>query len=157
MAVERRVGLRLAATHATTTARDVVDVAWNLGGGSSIYASSPLERRFRDVHVATQHMLVAPASLELRAGCCWTADRHQPAVTGRFEGLPARPRGTTTPPCRRRGVVTLRLSAWPSHAAADSGPGGDGDYIAGRGAPRRDPRGRPTRITHMMSKQMELA
>ena len=27
--------------------------------------SSPLQRRFRDVHVATQHIMVAPASWEL--------------------------------------------------------------------------------------------
>jgi alkylation response protein AidB-like acyl-CoA dehydrogenase len=43
----------------------VVDEAYRLGGGTSIYESSPLQRRFRDVHAATQHMLVAPATWEL--------------------------------------------------------------------------------------------
>jgi len=36
-----------------------------LGGGSSIYATSRLQRCFRDVHVATQHMMVAPPTYEL--------------------------------------------------------------------------------------------
>ena len=57
--------MRLAATHAARGAASVVDVCYELGGGSSIYAASPLQRRFRDVHAATQHMLVAPATLEL--------------------------------------------------------------------------------------------
>ena len=35
------------------------------GGGSAIYESSPLQRRCRDVHVATQHMIVGPATWEL--------------------------------------------------------------------------------------------
>ena len=62
---EDRTALRLAATHAARSSAAVVDSCYALGGGSSIYATSPLQRRFRDVHAATQHMLVAPATLEL--------------------------------------------------------------------------------------------
>jgi indole-3-acetate monooxygenase len=62
---EQRLGLRLAATHATGVAAEVVTAMYHAGGGSSIYDSSPLQRRFRDVHVATQHMMVAPATWEL--------------------------------------------------------------------------------------------
>jgi alkylation response protein AidB-like acyl-CoA dehydrogenase len=62
---ERRLGLRLAASHATAVAAEVVTAMYHAGGGSSIYDSSPLQRRFRDVHVATQHMMVAPATWEL--------------------------------------------------------------------------------------------
>jgi alkylation response protein AidB-like acyl-CoA dehydrogenase len=62
---EHRLGLRLAATHATGVAAEVVTAMYHAGGGSSIYDSSPLQRRFRDVHVATQHMMVAPATWEL--------------------------------------------------------------------------------------------
>jgi alkylation response protein AidB-like acyl-CoA dehydrogenase len=60
-----RTGLRIAATHATTVAARVTTSMYTLAGGSSIYDSSPLQRRFRDVHVATQHVMVAPATWEL--------------------------------------------------------------------------------------------
>lgn len=62
---ELRAGLRLASTHAVEAAAAAVDAAWSLAGGGAIYATGPLERRFRDVHAATQHMLVGPATWEL--------------------------------------------------------------------------------------------
>ena len=65
ISIERRARLRLAATHATISSAKVVDLMYNAGGGTAIYASSPLQRCFRDVHVVTQHMMVAPATLEL--------------------------------------------------------------------------------------------
>jgi alkylation response protein AidB-like acyl-CoA dehydrogenase len=64
MSDERRLGLRLAASHATTVAAEVVSSMYQAGGGTSIYDASPLQRRFRDVHVATQHMMVAPSTWE---------------------------------------------------------------------------------------------
>lgn len=60
--IERRAGLRLAASHAMGAAAHVVDEMYALAGGSAVYDSSPLQRRFRDVHVATQHMLVNPST-----------------------------------------------------------------------------------------------
>jgi len=65
MSVAHRAGLRLAASHATSSAAEVVSAMYHAGGGTSIYETSPLQRRFRDVHVATQHMMVAAASWEL--------------------------------------------------------------------------------------------
>src|SRR5262249_10543446 len=62
--VELRAGLRITATHATEASARVVDVAYGLGGGSAIYDTSPLQRRFRDVHAATQHMLIGPSTWE---------------------------------------------------------------------------------------------
>jgi indole-3-acetate monooxygenase len=63
--IAARARLRLAATHATATSAKVVDLMYNAGGGTSIYSGSPLQRCFRDVHVVTQHVMVAPATLEL--------------------------------------------------------------------------------------------
>jgi alkylation response protein AidB-like acyl-CoA dehydrogenase len=63
--LDLRVALRLAATHTVEASAGAVDAAYSLGGGSSIYDSNPLGRRFRDVHAATQHMLVAPSTWEL--------------------------------------------------------------------------------------------
>jgi len=65
ISTEGRLGLRLAATHATQTAAEVATAMYRAGGGSSIYETSPLQRRFRDANVATQHMMVAPATFEL--------------------------------------------------------------------------------------------
>ena len=65
ISVTQRAVLRLAATHATTSAGKVVDLMYNAGGGTSVYATSPLQRQFRDIHVVTQHMMVAPATYEL--------------------------------------------------------------------------------------------
>jgi alkylation response protein AidB-like acyl-CoA dehydrogenase len=63
--LEQRASLRLAATNAVRSAASVVDRAYDAGGGTSIFSSSPLQRCFRDVHTVTQHMLVAPATYEL--------------------------------------------------------------------------------------------
>ena len=65
VSVQQRGALRLAATHATTTGAAVAETAFRLGGASAIYDESPLQRRFRDAQVATQHMLVGPATWEL--------------------------------------------------------------------------------------------
>jgi alkylation response protein AidB-like acyl-CoA dehydrogenase len=63
--VEERRDVRLATTHAVASCARAVDRMYRLGGGTSVYARCPLQRIFRDVHVATQHMMVAPATLEL--------------------------------------------------------------------------------------------
>jgi indole-3-acetate monooxygenase len=65
VSVELRTALRLAATHATRTAADVVRAMYDLGGGSAIYDDSSLQRRFRDAHAATAHFQVNAATWEL--------------------------------------------------------------------------------------------
>jgi alkylation response protein AidB-like acyl-CoA dehydrogenase len=59
-----RRNLRLAATNATWAAADAVDRMYHAGGGASIHEASALQRVFRDVHVATQHAMVAERTLE---------------------------------------------------------------------------------------------
>lgn len=53
---EQRLLIRLAARHAVITAPQVVEALWYAGGALSIFESNPLERRFRDVHVAGQRI-----------------------------------------------------------------------------------------------------
>jgi alkylation response protein AidB-like acyl-CoA dehydrogenase len=65
--LDTRARLRLAAYHATVESAAAVDLAYGAGGASSIYARSPLQRHFRDVHVATQHVMVSPVSATLAA------------------------------------------------------------------------------------------
>jgi alkylation response protein AidB-like acyl-CoA dehydrogenase len=61
---EHRALVRLAATAATNGAVKAVDTAYNLAGGSAIYSKHALQRRFRDVHTLTAHVIVGTSSLE---------------------------------------------------------------------------------------------
>ena len=65
VSVGTRNRLRLAATHAARTSADVVRDMYDLAGGTAIYDSSPLQRRFRDAYTATAHFQVNEASREL--------------------------------------------------------------------------------------------
>ena len=62
--IAQRARLRLAATHAARTAAGVVRALYDLGG-CVVYQTSPLQRRFRDAHAGTQHMMISPATYEL--------------------------------------------------------------------------------------------
>jgi indole-3-acetate monooxygenase len=57
-----RALVRVAACHASRTAAEAVDLAYHAAGATSVYSKSPLQRRFRDVHVATQHVMVGPTA-----------------------------------------------------------------------------------------------
>jgi alkylation response protein AidB-like acyl-CoA dehydrogenase len=63
--LSERVRLRLAATAAVEASRSAVDSIYTLAGGSSIYAGSPLQRYLRDIHTASQHMMIAQPTWEL--------------------------------------------------------------------------------------------
>jgi alkylation response protein AidB-like acyl-CoA dehydrogenase len=65
VSVELRRDLRLACTFATRTSVAVVDALHDLAGGTAVYESSPLARRFRDAHAATAHFQVNLATYEL--------------------------------------------------------------------------------------------
>jgi alkylation response protein AidB-like acyl-CoA dehydrogenase len=65
ISLDRRATLRLAATHATRTCAKICSDLHDLAGGSAVYLNNPLQRRFRDSHVMTQHMMVAPPTLEV--------------------------------------------------------------------------------------------
>lgn len=65
VSVSARVALRLAATHATRTARSVVSSLYDLSGGGAIYDGAVLQRRFRDAHTATAHFQVNLVSYEV--------------------------------------------------------------------------------------------
>ncbi len=62
--IEYRRDLRLAAVNATQQSAKAVDLMYEAGGGSSVQGTSPLQRCFRDVHVATQHIMVNPTVYE---------------------------------------------------------------------------------------------
>jgi alkylation response protein AidB-like acyl-CoA dehydrogenase len=66
--LEQRARLRAAAVWATTRAAAVVDFAYRSGGGTSLYADCPLQRRQRDIHAMTQHFLVKRDTLTTAGG-----------------------------------------------------------------------------------------
>lgn len=51
----QRADLLLAVAHATRSAAQVVETAYNVAGTSGIYTRHPLERHFRDLQVLKQH------------------------------------------------------------------------------------------------------
>ena len=62
--LELRRDLRLATTSAVQSAKRAVDRIYELAGGSAVYSQSPIQRRFRDIHVATQHIMVGASTWE---------------------------------------------------------------------------------------------
>lgn len=62
---DQRAAIRLAGAHAAENAAAAVDLMFNTAGTAGVFTSSRLERCFRDVHVATQHINVAPSNIEM--------------------------------------------------------------------------------------------
>jgi indole-3-acetate monooxygenase len=67
-ALEQRARVRAGAAWATDRATDIVDTAHRFGGGTAVYAESPLQRRLRDIHTLTQHFIVRPDTLTTAGG-----------------------------------------------------------------------------------------
>ncbi|MCP3986219.1 MAG: hypothetical protein GY723_17710 [bacterium] len=65
LTLDHRLSLRLATTNASRQAAHAVDLMYNAAGGTSVYDRHPLSRIFRDMHVATQHIMVGPPTYEL--------------------------------------------------------------------------------------------
>lgn len=60
-----RATLRLASTHAARASAEVASSMYELGGGTAIYQTSSLQRRFRDANTVTAHFMVSPVTFEL--------------------------------------------------------------------------------------------
>lgn len=61
---DRRL-LRTATVHLVNTSINVIDKMYSVMGGTSVYEDSCLQQHFRDVHVASQHMMVGEPVMEL--------------------------------------------------------------------------------------------
>jgi len=64
-APEAKANLRLAASNNAWCAAEAVDLLYHAAGGSSIYRHNALQRCMRDIHVVTQHAMVAQATFEI--------------------------------------------------------------------------------------------
>jgi indole-3-acetate monooxygenase len=58
------VQARLAITHGMHEAVRAVDLVFHAAGTNAVYERNPLERHFRDIHVAVQHAAGLPAHME---------------------------------------------------------------------------------------------
>jgi alkylation response protein AidB-like acyl-CoA dehydrogenase len=62
--MELRARAKLATTHATDCAAQAVEIAYRLGGGTSNFEASVLQRCLRDVNAVTQHFMVSSSNYE---------------------------------------------------------------------------------------------
>jgi alkylation response protein AidB-like acyl-CoA dehydrogenase len=63
--IDQRVSLRLCSTHAIRLAVKVVDSIYDQSGASAIFDGNPIQRRFQDVHVLSQHLQARLSTYEL--------------------------------------------------------------------------------------------
>ncbi|WP_258397307.1 acyl-CoA dehydrogenase family protein [Paraburkholderia unamae] len=64
IALDDRLSVRLAATHAIQTAVEVADAAYRGAGTTAIFVGSAFERRFRDIHTLSQQLQSRTAHFE---------------------------------------------------------------------------------------------
>ena len=64
LSLEERASIRVASLLAVDNCLDAADMLYRLGGSSTIFQSSPLERCWRDIHTAAQHMQSQPVRWE---------------------------------------------------------------------------------------------
>lgn len=64
LTMEQRAVGRLACAQAAEVAKTVVQMTYDIGGGTSVYERCPLQRSFRDAHAAAQHVQVYGANFE---------------------------------------------------------------------------------------------
>jgi alkylation response protein AidB-like acyl-CoA dehydrogenase len=61
----RNALLRLARANAVTASLQAVDLMYAAAAGTAVYSKSPLDRCFRDVHVASQHVALHASNYEI--------------------------------------------------------------------------------------------
>lgn len=88
--LDQRARVQLAAQNAMRAGIEAVDTAFNLTGGSALYEDNPLQRCFRDLHAASQHLFYGRDALKRYAkGVLWdrAADVHalKPLASAEWE------------------------------------------------------------------------
>jgi alkylation response protein AidB-like acyl-CoA dehydrogenase len=62
--VDQRARFLLATVQSMRAARNAVDTAYTYAGAAAVYADHPLQRCFRDLHVAAQHVGFSPTAIK---------------------------------------------------------------------------------------------
>lgn len=63
--LQQRARFRLALAGAGQMCVEAVDLMYQAAGGSSVYATNPLDRLFRDAHTVNQHITNSPKTFEI--------------------------------------------------------------------------------------------
>jgi alkylation response protein AidB-like acyl-CoA dehydrogenase len=64
LSLEQRAAVRLSCAQVAEAAKAVVQIAYDIGGGTSVYETCPLQRYFRDMYAAVQHIQVQSVNFE---------------------------------------------------------------------------------------------
>ena len=64
LSLEQRVAVRLSCAQVAEAAKAAVQIAYEIGGGTSVYESCPLQRCFRDMYAAVQHVQAQSGNFE---------------------------------------------------------------------------------------------
>jgi alkylation response protein AidB-like acyl-CoA dehydrogenase len=80
ISLKDRAAVRIASLTAAENSVAAVDLLYRLGGTSSVFQSSPLERCFRDVHTAAQHMQVQDSRWETAGRVLFGLDPASPIL-----------------------------------------------------------------------------
>ncbi len=80
LSLEDRANLRIASLTAVENAVAATDVVYRLAGSSAIFQPSELERCWRDVHTAAQHMLVQDSCWETAGRVLFGMDPASPLI-----------------------------------------------------------------------------
>jgi indole-3-acetate monooxygenase len=78
ISLERRAGLRLAATHLTRVAAEVCRQVHDLSGGVAVFVGNTFERRLRDAQTMTAHMMISSPTYELTGKILLGVSTHEP-------------------------------------------------------------------------------
>src|SRR5262249_33740102 len=64
LSLEQRVAVRLSCAQVAQAAKAVVQIAYEIGGGTSVYESCPLQRCFRGMYAAVEHVQAESGNFE---------------------------------------------------------------------------------------------
>jgi alkylation response protein AidB-like acyl-CoA dehydrogenase len=64
LSTQHRALMRLAGAQVAAASKETVQTVYELGGGTSVYESSGIQRCFRDIHAAVQHIQVQSGNFE---------------------------------------------------------------------------------------------
>lgn len=76
--LRQRARFRLALSDTGQKCAAAVDLMYQAGGGSSVYAAGPLDRLLRDAHTINQHAVHSPSVFEVAGGMLLGLEPSQP-------------------------------------------------------------------------------